>query len=834
MMPETKAFRANKANVALCLAACLIIACTAMQAQASDPQPLIEKQLYDLGFQAIAHSDDSGCVIQLVWINLEALLIANGLPPQPLVIYRSELAFPNDDGNGGEIIFSGTTSQKEWLDYNVELGVEYYYTMSVGVYGTLYFLSDKVTGSCTGSKLNLRATPVQDNDDNCHIALTWVPIGEPVAIYRSTAGFTAPYGQSIFIGSGLDSIFIDENLIAGERYFYTLVAGQNILLPEAQEIISAVACGEALPIYTEVFHAQNPYDLQYSQAIFRPVLEDPPGLNDDLSHMTYSDYEVTFMSGVTSLPVAKRDAEGFATELRLSRNSLFTLPLASEDEAINFSFPFFGKRYSEFTLAANGFITFDSTESFLPFNKEMIEVEHFNEPRIAFFNTELMPQQGGVVWVRLFDYGAVVTFENVSIKPESGVLNTERVTVQVELFYSGHIRITWQEGVMSNGLVGISDGRGEPVELSAALGLSGANQRIPFVSLASTPQRVSLEPLSWPIVAAGTTISFVADIEYPQNAQGIPTYYAYWSGPGGVPFTDLGNGTGFFQWTPTTADSGFYKLRIVAVLGNERVFQDLLLNVHPADPFVLLPSVSDLELKSRDGGADPRQDHAALAGEPLYGAYSYQHPLAKENPDYFAEGDSLIYWFKNGQIITAFTNKLSIPANVSRPGDVWYFMVTPRSAAGVPGKSMTSPSVTIVSVPTISSVEPAQGSVLGGDRVVIRGQYLAYPSKVSFGGIAASAVHMLSDGSLEVTTPPHAAGRVNVVVETLAGSGAKINAFRYIAEDEDPEEEKQKNIFGCGPARGATPTSLLADLIPALALLLILSRTGRKRTASAL
>ena len=46
----------------------------------------------------------------------------------------------------------------------------------------------------------------------------------------------------------------------------------------------------------------------------------------------------------------------------------------------------------------------------------------------------------------------------------------EAVTAQLELFDSGHIRITYLDAAVTFGIVGLSDGRGVPVELSTVYG----------------------------------------------------------------------------------------------------------------------------------------------------------------------------------------------------------------------------------------------------------------------------------------------------------------------------------------------------------------------------
>ncbi len=83
-------------------------------------------------------------------------------------------------------------------------------------------------------------------------------------------------------------------------------------------------------------------------------------------------------------------------------------------------------------------------------------------------------------------------------------------------------------------------------------------------------------------------------------------------------------------------------------------------------------------------------------------------------------------------------------------------------------------------VPTITSVTPDTGSVLGGTAIVIDGTNLLYPTSVTIGGRAATVT---DDGptSIDVTTPVGAAGAADVVVTTAGGSVTDTGGFTYAA-----------------------------------------------------
>ncbi|MEJ2009150.1 MAG: IPT/TIG domain-containing protein [Acidobacteriota bacterium] len=88
-------------------------------------------------------------------------------------------------------------------------------------------------------------------------------------------------------------------------------------------------------------------------------------------------------------------------------------------------------------------------------------------------------------------------------------------------------------------------------------------------------------------------------------------------------------------------------------------------------------------------------------------------------------------------------------------------------------------------VPTITSVVPDTGPPTGGKVVTINGANFTSgtqqtPPSVSFGGVSASQVTVLSSSQMRVVTPPHAAGPVSVqIINPAGGSSQAGNAFTY-------------------------------------------------------
>ena len=81
--------------------------------------------------------------------------------------------------------------------------------------------------------------------------------------------------------------------------------------------------------------------------------------------------------------------------------------------------------------------------------------------------------------------------------------------------------------------------------------------------------------------------------------------------------------------------------------------------------------------------------------------------------------------------------------------------------------------------PTITSVSPSSGLLLGGDPVTITGTGFVNVSSVKFGGSNASNVVVVNDTTITCDTPAHTAGTVDVTVTNAAGTGTKTNGFTF-------------------------------------------------------
>lgn len=81
--------------------------------------------------------------------------------------------------------------------------------------------------------------------------------------------------------------------------------------------------------------------------------------------------------------------------------------------------------------------------------------------------------------------------------------------------------------------------------------------------------------------------------------------------------------------------------------------------------------------------------------------------------------------------------------------------------------------------PTLTGLSPDSGTIVGGMTVTISGTDLSGATSVTFGGVAATITGNTAT-SITVTTPPHAAGLVDVVVTTPGGSATLRAAYTFL------------------------------------------------------
>jgi hypothetical protein len=74
--------------------------------------------------------------------------------------------------------------------------------------------------------------------------------------------------------------------------------------------------------------------------------------------------------------------------------------------------------------------------------------------------------------------------------------------------------------------------------------------------------------------------------------------------------------------------------------------------------------------------------------------------------------------------------------------------------------------------PVVTAISPRSGGVAGGTTVTVTGTGFTSATSVQFGGNDASSMTLVSDTQITATSPPGAAGTVDVTVMTPAGTSA--------------------------------------------------------------
>jgi hypothetical protein len=114
--------------------------------------------------------------------------------------------------------------------------------------------------------------------------------------------------------------------------------------------------------------------------------------------------------------------------------------------------------------------------------------------------------------------------------------------------------------------------------------------------------------------------------------------------------------------------------------------------------------------------------------------------------------------------------------------------VTPAHAAGTVNVAVTTPGVTgtgtglytYVVPPTVTSIAPTSGTILGGTSVTITGTNLTGATAVTIGGTAATGVIVVNATTITAVTPAHATGTVDVAVTTAGGTGTGTGLYTYV------------------------------------------------------
>ena len=247
----------------------------------------------------------------------------------------------------------------------------------------------------------------------------------------------------------------------------------------------------------------------------------------------------------------------------------------------------------------------------------------------------------------------------------------------------------------------------------------------------------------------------------------------------------------------TTASPALYSYKLYSSQGQTGVHLGLMgdptLRLHPVRPVTALTAVGT-------GAASVALSWTAATAPGLLGYHVYRS-TSSTGPFVRLTGETISTASPDGSPIAA----TSYIDHATLAGTSYTYLVraitqqaaitgTYRNAShGVYVTAVAGGSATVV-----TGASPASGSTAGGTSVTIAGSNFTGATGVTFGGIPATNVTVVSANQITCIAPPHAAGTVDIVVTTPAGSGTATGGYTYIPPGSGP------SISGLSPTSGPT------------------------------
>jgi MtrB/PioB family decaheme-associated outer membrane protein len=111
-------------------------------------------------------------------------------------------------------------------------------------------------------------------------------------------------------------------------------------------------------------------------------------------------------------------------------------------------------------------------------------------------------------------------------------------------------------------------------------------------------------------------------------------------------------------------------------------------------------------------------------------------------------------------------------------GAPWNYKIT-NSGTGLKDYVIGCSPGTAPAAPTVAAISPTSGTTAGGTAVTITGTNFTGATAVTIGGVAATGITVVNATTITATTGAHAAGIVDVVVTTPAGTGTGVGLYTY-------------------------------------------------------
>ena len=255
-------------------------------------------------------------------------------------------------------------------------------------------------------------------------SLNWSVFAEPPLEASAVSG-TVPAGQSRTM-----TVTLDANAAA---FFpiglHSLTLGiSNHVTHVVHPYVITLDVRSSAASLTEDFSSGGLFDLQNRSLTFHPL--------------DASNYRVC-RDIVSSLPVSTT----FAATLQLEDTEVVKVTLAGGKRVVHF-----GHEYSSVYVSRNGALTFSVPEEG---SHEL--ADHFAQSRVsAYFRSLGIGASSRVSWQQLSN-SLVVSWERMET-----ALSDDTNTFQVQMFFDGAIRMTWNRIEGYIGIVGLSDGQGMP------------------------------------------------------------------------------------------------------------------------------------------------------------------------------------------------------------------------------------------------------------------------------------------------------------------------------------------------------------------------------------
>jgi len=143
--------------------------------------------------------------------------------------------------------------------------------------------------------------------------------------------------------------------------------------------------------------------------------------------------------------------------------------------------------------------------------------------------------------------------------------------------------------------------------------------------------------------------------------------------------------------------------------------------------------------------------------------------------------------------MTVFSStKINVTSPAHTAGVVNVRVITPYGTSAISATDR----FTYAARPTVTAILPTNGSTAGGSRVTLTGTGLTGATAVTFGAKAGTTMTVFSSTKINVTSPAHTAGMVNVKVTTPGGTSAISTGDRFTYS-------APPKVTGISPASGS-------------------------------